>query len=269
MERVLMTGAAGGIGRRMRQELKGLYKELRLSDVTAINDVASGESFVRADLADLAQVEKAVAGVEGIIHLGGMSVENSWEIVHEANIVGCYNLFEAARRQGVKRVIFASSNHAIGFYPRSRRIGTDHKVRPDGYYGVSKAFGESLGALYADKWGLRVLAIRIGNFADEPVDHRRLSIWLSPADLVQLLRIGLEHPALHYEVVYGVSDNERGWWDNEAAFRLGYRPTGKGEAHREAAMAAEAKLPKDPIAERFQGGSFCSIDYKGDLERWG
>ncbi len=267
MRHVLITGAAGGIGRRLRQLLRGTYPAIRLSDRVAPNDLAQGEEFVGAELTDLAAVEAAVAGVDGIVHLGGMSVENDWPTILQSNIIGTYNLFEAARRQGVQRVIFASSNHAIGFYRRSRRI--DHQVqpRPDSRYGVSKVFGEALGALYADKHGLRVLCLRIGNVDDRPVDKRRLSIWLHPEDLAQLVRIGLEHPALHYEIVYGASANERSWWDNGAAERLGYRPRHRAEDHLAAALAAQAKLPPDPIGDLFQGGTFAAAEFSGDLNR--
>jgi uronate dehydrogenase len=181
----------------------------------------------------------------------------------QSNIIGTYNLFEAARRHGVERVVFASSNHAVGFYPRSRRIGVNDPVRPDSRYGMSKAFGEAVAALYAFKHGLRVTCIRIGNLTDIPADRRRLSIWLKPEDLVALVRIGLEHPDIRYEIFFGVSDNARGWWDNEAAFRYGYRPQGKSEDFRDEALAAQAKLPTNPIAEWFQGGPFCSDEYDG------
>jgi uronate dehydrogenase len=202
------------------------------------------------------------------VHLGGHSVEGAWETVLSANIVGCYNLFEAARRKRVKRIVFASSNHAVGFYPRARRIGIDDHVRPDSRYGVSKAFGEALAALYAFKHGLRVTCIRIGNFGDQPIDRRRLSIWIKPEDLVQLVRIGLEHPDIRYEVFFGASDNVRGWWDNAEALRYGYRPQGRSEEFRDAALAADAKLPPDPIGDFFQGGTYCSDEYDGDQEPW-
>jgi uronate dehydrogenase len=267
MKTVLLTGAAGGIGTRLRAMLKPIYPDLRLSDVVEPKDLRQDERFAKADLSDLAQVERICEGVEGIIHLGGRSVEDSWEAIHAANIVGTYNLFEAARRRRVSRVIFASSNHAVGFYRRERRIGTDVLVRPDSRYGVSKAYGEALGAFYADKYGLRVLCVRIGNFGDKPLDRRRLSIWLHPEDMVQLLRIGLEHPELHYEVVYGASDNERAWWDNASAFRLGYRPQHRAEDFAAEALAAQAKLPPDPLGDQFQGGTFVSADFAGDPER--
>lgn len=267
MRKILITGAAGGIGSRLRRLLRGRFPEIRLSDRVRPADLGADEEFVPADLADLAAVERVMAGTDGIVHLGGMAVENDWETILSSNIIGTRNVFEAARRGGVKRVVFASSNHAVGFYPRKRRIGTQTLVRPDSRYGVSKAFGEAIGALYADKYGLRVLCIRIGNVDDRPVDKRRLSIWLHPEDLVQLVCIGLEHPELHYEVVYGASDNERSWWDNEAAFRLGYRPQGRAEEFRDAALAAEQGLPQDPIATAFQGGSFCSAEFSGDPDR--
>jgi uronate dehydrogenase len=267
LQTVLITGAAGDIGRRLQVLLAGVYPRLRLSDVKVPADLAGEDIFVPADLADMAQVERVVAGVDAIVHLGGFSVEGPWETILSANIVGCYNLFEAARRHGVKRVVFASSNHAVGFYPRNRRIGVNAPVRPDSRYGVSKAFGEALAALYAFKYGLRVTCIRIGNVADAPVDRRRLSIWVKPEDLVQLIRIGLEHPDIRYEIFYGASDNDRSWWDNEAAFHFGYHPEGRSEDHRDAALAAQARLPADPIGDWFQGGPFCSDEYEGDVPR--
>jgi uronate dehydrogenase len=263
MQTVLVTGAAGGIGMRLRKLLAGVYPRLRFSDIRAPAELAGDPAFVQADLADLAQVEKIVDGVDGIVHLGGESIEQSWDRILNANIIGCYNLFEAARRKKVERVVFASSNHAVGFYPRRRRVRAGDPVRPDSRYGVSKAFGEAIGALYSYKHGLRVTCLRIGNFADAPADRRRLAIWLSPEDLVQLVRIGLEHPDLRYEIFFGASGNERSWWDNDAAFAYGYRPTGRAEDYAAAALAAQAGLSADPIADWYQGGPFCSDEFDG------
>jgi len=267
MQRVLITGAAGSIGRRLRADMNGLYPVVRLSDRMPMAEAAEGEELMPAELADLAACERICEGVDGIVHLGGQPVEADWETVLQANIVGCYNLFEAARRQGVQRVVFATTNHVIGFYRRSQRI--DHAVppRPDSRYGVSKAFGEALGRYYADKHGLRVLAIRIGNFGDRPLDRRRLSIWISPRDFLQLVRIGLEHPDLHYEIVYGASDNDRTWWDNSNAYRLGYKPLDESEPFAPEILATEPPESMDEIAELFQGGPFCSAEFTGNLER--
>ena len=259
MRTILVTGAAGGVARQIRPLLRDAFPDVVLSDRAAVADVEPGERFVAADLADLPSVRAACQGVEGIVHLGGMSTEGAWATVLESNLVGGFNLFEAARLEGVRRVVFASSNHAIGFYERRRRIGVDHRVRPDGLYGVSKAFGEALGSLYADKHGLGVLSIRIGNVAAKPADLRRLAIWIHPEDLVQLCRIGLEHPDLRNEVVYGASDNQRSWWDNAPAFRLGYAPAHRAEDHVDHALGQQAQLPCDPVADRYQGGEFCTM----------
>ncbi len=258
--RLLLTGACGAIGVRIRPMLAAVYGPFRLSDLADPATLAHGETFVAADLADADAVDRAVAGIDAIVHLGGYSVEGPWETILQSNIVGTYNLFEAARRHGVQRVVFASSNHAVGFYPRSETIDTDRKVRPDSRYGVSKAFGESLGALYADKHGLRVTCLRIGNVADVPIDRRRLSIWLHPEDLLQLLRIGLEHPDIRYEVLYGMSDNARAWWTDPRAAELGYRPRHRAEDHADAVLA-RPEAP-DPIADRYQGGTFCAAEHR-------
>ena len=267
MPRILMTGASGGIGTSLRKLLPPIYPDLLLSDIKPPADLGANETFKAADLADLAQCEAICEGVDGIIHFGGYSVEGPWNDILQANIIGGYNLFEAAYRKGVKRVVFASSNHAVGFYPRHHKIGTDVTPRPDGRYGVSKVFGEAVGALYADKHGLKVTCLRIGNFGDMPLDQRRLSIWLKPDDLVQLCRIGLEHPDIHFEVFYGASLNERAWWANHRAYEFGYRPTGRAEDFREHAMAEQAKLKPDPIGDHYQGGAFASLEFDGDANR--
>jgi len=262
MQKVLITGAAGDVGSRLTELLRDTYR-LRLSDLRVPAGLPPDADFVAADLADMAAVERAVASIDGIVHLGGFSVEGPWDTILNSNIIGCYNLFEAARRARVQRIVFASSNHAVGFYPRRRRIGVDVPVRPDSRYGVSKAFGEAVGSLYAYKHGMRVTCLRIGNVADAPIDRRRLAIWLRPEDLAQLVRIGLEHPDIRYEIFYGASDNERAWWDNGAADRYGYRPQFRAEDFRDAALAAQAKLPDDPVGDWYQGGTFCGDEYDG------
>jgi len=267
--RIVYTGAAGGIGTMTRALLAKLYPGLVLSDRVKPANLLPSETFVAADLTKPDEVAALVKGAHSVIHLGGHSVEGTWDQILNSNIIGCYNLFEAARAAGVKRVIFASSNHAIGFYPRKKKIGTDVTVRPDSRYGVSKAFGEALGSLYSDKHGIAVTCLRIGNVGPAPLDVRRLSIWISPEDLVQLFQIGLEHPEIRFEIFYGASDNEASWWDNSRAQRLGYRPTGKAEQHRAHAEAEQAKLPADPVGDLFQGGTFASAEFTNDAKRAG
>lgn len=259
MKKILLTGAAGGVGVFLRMELAGVY-QLRLSGLVAPDQCDPLEDFVQADLADLASVRSAVAGVDGIIHLGGYSVEGDWDSILNANIIGARNLFEAARLEGVKRIVFASSNHAMGFYDRDETIDHTPMPRPDGRYGLSKAFGESLARLYADKYGAEVLCIRIGNVAMAPMDVRRLSIWISPRDLAQLVRIGLDHPGINHEIVYGMSDNQRAWWDNANATRLGYAPQDRSEDFAETIFANHSVDTGDALADAAQGGAFVTAE---------
>jgi uronate dehydrogenase len=267
MHRVLITGAGGGIGRGLRETLRGVYPVLRLSDRVPVAPARDGEEVDQTELADMAAVERMVAGCDGIIHLGGISGENSWEKILEGNIVGLYNTFEAARRAGVQRIVMATSNHAVGFYPRAQTIDHQVTVRPDSRYGVSKAFSEALASLYSDKHGIGFLCVRIGNYGTRPIDSRRLSIWVSPRDLTQLVRIGLEHPELRYEIVYGVSDNKRSWYDNANAYRLGYKPEDNSEPQAAQVLSAEAGQAKNPIDEKYQGGTFCGLEYDAPTER--
>ena len=258
MKTVLITGAAGDVGTHLRRELAGRYL-LRLSDRNPIANLAPGEEFVRADISVPEGLDKVVRGVDAIVHLGGFSVEGSWDEILPANILGTYNVFEAARANGVKRILFATSNHAVGFYRRDETI--DHRVypRPDSRYGVSKVFGEALGSLYADKYGMEVFNMRIGNVNLRPVDKRRLSIWISPRDLAQLVTIGIEHPDIRFEIVYGVSGNTRSWYDNSNATRLGYKPLDDSEAQAAEVLANE-KPGADPFVETYQGGVFVRIE---------
>lgn len=257
--KILLTGAAGGIATMIRPLLLAAYGGVVLSDREAPPSLQPGERFIAADLTDASAIAGLMAGIDGVIHLGGQSVEADWETVLQANIIGLYNVYEAARRAGVARIVFASSNHAIGFHPRSQMIDHMVPVKPDSRYGVSKVFGEALGSLFVSKHGLRITDLRIGNVGFEPLDKRRLSIWLHPEDLVQLLRIGLEHPDIEHETLYGASDNARGWWDNRRATELGYRPQYKSESFAEQILSREES--RHEIADRYQGGAFCADEY--------
>lgn len=256
---VLLTGASGGVGTFIRPLLGERYGDVRLSDQTEPKDLQPNETFVAADLADLEATKHIVDGIDHIVHLGGFSVEGPWSTILNSNIIGTYNLFEAARLAGSSRVIFASSNHAVGFYERTNTIDANVPVRPDSRYGVSKVFGEAMGALYADKHGLKVCSLRIGNVGPAPLDRRRLSIWIHPEDLMQLIHIGLTHPDIHCDVLYGMSDNKRAWWDNSRAVQLGYKPAYKSEDFANEILAREEQ--PDPIADRYQGGTFTADEY--------
>ncbi len=257
MKKILITGATGDVGTHLARELAGKY-QIRLSDRRPLKP-AKGQTFIKADISKMADAMKITKGVDAIVHLGGYSVEGPWEGILQANIIGCYNVFEAARKNGVKRVVFPTSNHAVGFYRRDQTI--DHRVypRPDSRYGVSKVFGEALGRLYTDKYGMEMFMIRIGNVNPVPIDKRRLSIWISPRDIAQLVSLGIDKPGIKFEIVYGISRNKRAWYDNANAYRLGYQPQDDAETYAEEVLRNE-KPGGNPIAEMYQGGVFCAVE---------
>jgi uronate dehydrogenase len=263
-ERLLLTGAAGGLGRVLRPRLKRLCRVLRASDLAAMDPAGAGEEVVVAPLEDAAAVHALVAGVDAIVHLGGVSVEGPFEPILQANIVGVHNLYEAARKHGVRRVVFASSNHVTGFYRQDEVVRPGDPMRPDGHYGLSKAFGENLSRFYFDRYGLETVCLRIGSSFPEPKDRRMLATWLSYDDLERLVAASLTAPVVGHSVIYGLSDNSTRWWDNTSAAHIGYRPEDSSEPFRAAAEARQPRLdPSDP-ATRFQGGGFVT---KGPYER--
>jgi uronate dehydrogenase len=266
MKRILITGAAGQIGKALRAGLRGSYPLIRLADVAPLGAAAEGEEVVTADIRDSAAMERTTAGMDCVVHLAGQSTEGEWEKVLQLNIEGCYNVFEAARRSGVKRIIFASSNHAVGFHRRERFIDDRVLPRPDTRYGVSKVFGEALGRHYADKHGLSVACLRIGTFIvpDRPRDARQLLTWISHRDMVQLVRRCIDHPHYHFVVVYGVSNNLRSRWDNTNAKFLGYRPQDDSEKFAAEILARGEK--ENEIAAQFHGGFYTPMEFSGDPE---
>ena len=267
MQRVLISGAAGVIGTVLRQGLRGRYPHLRLMDIAPLGAAAPGEEVCTADVRDLAALEKVMAGVDCVVHLAGVPTEAAWEKILPMNIVGCYNAFEAARRAGVKRFIFASSNHAVGFHRRGRFIDNEVQPRPDSRYGVSKVFGEALGRLYADKHGMDVACLRIGSFraVDRPINVRMLNTWLSHRDMVQLVTRCIEAPPYHFVVVYGVSANLRSRWDNTNVGSLGYRPADDSEKF--AAELIARNETEDPVSALFHGAFFCPMEFSGDTDK--
>ena len=255
-EKLLLTGAAGGLGRALRERLKLNCTTLRLSDREDFGAAQTGEEVVLADLADAAAVDAMVEGVNAIVHLGGVSVEGPFTPILQANILGVFNLYESARKHGVKRVVFASSNHVTGFYRQDETITADHPARPDGMYGVSKAFGEDLSRLYFDRYGIETACVRIGSSFPEPRDRRMLATWLSFDDLHRLITACLTTPVLGHSIVFGMSNNAVTWWDNSRARHIGYAAKDSSDVFREAVFArTPAPDLNDPVAQ-YQGGGF-------------
>jgi uronate dehydrogenase len=258
--RILLTGAAGGLGQALRSRLSQNCDVLRLSDKVDLGPAQPNEECVVADLAQASQVDAAVAGCQAIVHMGGISVEAPFEAIMQANILGVYHLYEAARRHGVKRVIFASSNHVVGFYRQGETITADHPPRPDSFYGVSKAFGEDLSRFYFDRWGIETACVRIGSSFPEPKDRRMLATWLSHDDLYRLVSACLSTPVLGHSIVFGMSNNAVTWWDNSRARHVGFVPADTSDVFRDAVFARTSTPNLNDPAAIYQGGAFVLAD---------
>lgn len=253
--RVLLTGAAGRIGRVLRDGLPARGWSLRCSDVADLGSAGADEELRPADLTDLGAVLDVVRGVDAVVHLGGQSGEAAYDEIRRVNIDGTYHVLEAARRHGVRRVVIASSNHAVGFTPRGEHpVPVDTRPRPDTFYGVSKVAKEALGSLYADRYGLDVVCLRIGTQTRRPRANRHLATWLSDGDAVRLVDAALRTPAPGFAIVYGVSANTRGWWDLEAGYAIGYHPVDDAERY---ADDVEAPQPGDDLV----GGDFTGPEF--------
>ncbi|MFG3224084.1 NAD-dependent epimerase/dehydratase family protein [Kitasatospora sp. NPDC048194] len=254
--RVLLTGAAGRIGSCLRELLPAYGYRLRCFDRLPV----PGEpDAITADLRDAEALAAAVDGVDAVVHLAGIPGEAPFADILAANIDGTYRLYDAARAAGVRRIVYASSNHAVGFTERPADGGTvpvDTPQRPDTYYGLSKCFGENLASLYADRHGMETVSLRIGSFADEPRSVRMLATWLSPGDCARLVHAALSGPVSGHTVVYGISANTRAWWDLASARALGYRPVDDAEAFAAKVIAEHGEPAADDPELRYLGGSF-------------
>lgn len=265
--RILITGAAGRIGVALRAGLKGRYDSIRLVDLQPIEDLAPGEEAVQADISDLQAVEDMMKGVDAVVHMAASVSPRGWETMFEPNFIGTYNIFEAARRQGVRRVVYASSIHAHGFYRREQKVGPDSPPRPDSVYGVSKVFGEAFGRFYADKHGMEVVSLRIASFQPKPTTVRHLGTWLSPRDCVELVHCSLQAPDIHFEVVYGVSDNSRQLYDDPNRVRIGYTPLDNAEDYAAEILARMSPEDEPEMERAFHGALYTPVNFTGELDK--
>jgi len=257
-KRILFTGAAGNLGRRLRPHLHQFADIVRLADLADIGPALAGEEVVQCDLADREQVMKMCEGVDAILHFGGVSTEEAFEPIMQANILGMANLYEAVHKLGIRRVVFASTNHTMGMYKTTDRVDATMPTRPDGYYGVSKVFGEQLSRYYWDRFGIETVCIRIGYCWEEATNYRQMVTWLGLDDLVQLLYRSLVTPRVGHTITFGVSDNDGAWWDARHSTHLAYKPAQSSRqfAHKIAQTVNWENM--EDITLTFQGGVFLN-----------
>ncbi len=258
-QRLLLTGAAGTLGRGLRAGLAGHCLALRLSDIAPLGEAAAHEELQPCALEDRAAVNALLRGVDAVVHFGGIATEAAFDALLPANITGVYNLYEAARRQGVRRIVLASSNHAVGAYPQTQRLDAAAPFRPDTLYGATKAWAETLAQLYWDRHGIETVSLRIGSATPEPQNRRMLATWISPGDLLRLVVAALTAPQVGHSVVYGMSASAHPVWDPSPGAAIGYCPRDSSEPWR-AALEAADRSP-DPAAPllRFHGGDYMAL----------
>jgi uronate dehydrogenase len=262
MRRILLTGAAGSIGSSLRKNLLRDGEVFRLCDIAPIVDDGEDDIAI-GDLADPAFAAEVCRDVDAVVHMAGNPKESSWEKLIGPNLIAVTNLWEAARTNGVKRIIFGSSNHVLGMYPAGLELDETDVLRPDSRYGATKAFAEAVASLYADKYGIKSFLVRIGTFAEKPENLRALSTWISPRDLTAIVRVGLDAD-YHCETVFGISLNSRAWCDNSRAFALGYDP--QDDAEDFLADVDPTAGPLGPVAMALQGGGSAAKEFAGDLD---
>jgi len=265
MKKVALTGGAGVVGQALRPHIRDRVASLRTIDIVDPGPLQANEEWSAIDITDVDALTEAFEGVDGVVHMAGLNGERDIAQTLTINVLGTYNVYEAARRAGVRRVVYGSSNHVTGFYPRTTLVAPDMPMRPDSRYGLSKCWGELTAGLFYDKHGIETLSIRIGNAQARPKDPRGLMVWISARDLTELIMIGLEHPDIGATTVYGASRSPTPWWDNSAATALGFEPQDNiaDFADPEAFLPERVGLPE--ISTFFQGGWFCGNEHDGEL----
>ena len=260
MKKLVLTGAAGRLGSYLREPLTRMCDELVSTDI--VDDIGAlypGETYMKGDLASLDDMLKVLEAADMVVHMGAYADEGPFEKLLGPNFIGAYNIWEAAYRQGLRRVVYGSSIHAVGMHPKTDFIGTDAPHRPDTFYGLAKCFAEDLGSMYWDKRGLESVHMRILSCA-QVNNARALGSWLSYDDLIQLVQRSIETPVTGFSVVYGVSNNDRVPVDNAKASFLGYRPKDNAEQFAEQVLADTPPMDNQDPGNMCHGGPFASVE---------
>jgi uronate dehydrogenase len=259
MKKLVLTGAAGALGSRLRAPLAAMCDTFVSSDlVDSVENLAANEIYITADLSDLAQIEALLKDADMVIHFGAIGDEAPWDAILQSNIIGAYNVWEAAYRNGVKRVVYASSVHAVGMHLKTDTIGLDAPHRPDTYYGLAKCFAEDLASLYWDKRGIEAVCMRIFS-ASAPTNARAIGTWLSYDDLIHLVQRSIDSPVVGFTTVYGISNNDRAVVDNTKAGHLGFKPKDNAEDFAKDVFAASPVLDNKDLANICIGGPFATV----------
>jgi len=260
MKKLVLTGAAGRLGSYLREPLTRMCDELVSTDLADdIGKLYDGESYIKADLTDLSAMEKLLEGADMVVHFGAIGDEAPWDDILQSNIIGAYNVWEAAYRNGVKRVVYASSVHAVGMHLKTDTIGLDAPHKPDTYYGLAKCFAEDLASLYWDKRGIESVCMRIFSCA-QATNARSIGTWLSYDDLIHLVERSIDSPVVGFTKVWGISNNDRAVVDNSKAGHLGYRPKDNAEQFAKDVFAKTPPLDNKDLANLCIGGPFATVE---------
>lgn len=258
MKKLVLTGAAGKLGTQLRGPLAAMADTLVSTDIAgAPGPLAGNETWVAVDLADKQAIHDIVDGAEMVVHFGAIGDEGTFEQVLGPNFIGAYNIWEAARLTGVKRVVYASSIHAVGMYPKSQAIDSNVAHRPDGFYGLAKCFAEDLARMYWEKSGIEAVCLRILSCTPEPMNTRALGSWLSYGDLVRLVSRAIDTPVTGFTIAYGVSANDRCPVDNSGAAFLGYKPQDNAEDWAARRFAEADPADASDAGQMAHGGPFA------------
>ncbi len=259
MKKLVLTGAAGRLGSYLREPLSKMCEELVSTDIVEdIGTLYQGERYEKADLAQMDEIAPVIAGADMVVHFGAIGDERPFEVLLGPNFIGAYNVWEAAYQHGVRRVVYASSIHAVGMHKKQDFIGIDAPHRPDTFYGLAKCFAEDLASMYWDKRGVEAVCLRILSAA-QVNNPRALGSWLSYDDLIQLVTRAIDTPTTGFSVIYGVSNNDRAPVDNHLASYLGYRPKDNAEQFAEQVLAEAPPADPTDAAQMYHGGPFASV----------
>ena len=260
IEKIVLTGAGGRLGSYLREPISNLCNYLVSTDIKEnIGPLYENEKFIQADLSNFDEINPIIENATMICHFGAIVDELPFNKLLGPNYIGSYNIWESSRRHNVKRVIYSSSMHAVGMYPKTMTLKTDTPHRPDSFYGLAKCFTEDLAKMYFEKNAIEAVCLRIASCA--PVNTARsLSSWLSYNDLIKLVTKSIDTPYTGYTIIYGISNNDRKNVDNSNASHIGYIPEDNAEIFAEEILQKDLTEELNDKGNQCHGGAFASTE---------